>query len=383
LVIDANISSRINLMRILLISGIVFVHVPFDPQTSPFLGANGFVDWVRVFLGDSLFRVGVPCLSAISGYLMFRRGLDAFDYGKTIRSKARTVLLPFLIWNLSFLALVLLGQKGGIGFGYLPDAINAAPRDLATLTFAIEGLPINVPLYFLRDLLLCILLAPVLGILIKRYPLTMLALFFAYAVLPIPSGIFLKKSILFGFSCGIYASLHQINIRTLDRHAALISTLFLTAAVMLATALYWTGPDYPVWIDMLRSLTAICGIVGSWAISAILIRSRLGERLSGSEGLSFWIFCAHYPLLIAFWMLWNRTAHPGLYPLFYFATPILALLILVASHTVAKRLVPKLHAVLTGSRAGHSTSAAKRLTENGANQKGFPDTSSPKEKAIR
>lgn len=370
-------------MRILLISGIVFVHVPFDPQTSPFLGANGFIDWVRVFLGDSLFRVGVPCLSAISGYLMFRRGLDAFHYGKTIRSKARTVLLPFLIWNLSFLALVVLGQKGGIGFGYLPDAINAAPRDLATLSLATEGLPINVPLYFLRDLLLCILLAPVLGILIKRYPLTMLALFFAYAVLPVPGVIFLKKSILFGFSCGIYASLHQLDIRSLDRHAAMISALFLTAAILLATALYWTGPDYPVWIDMLRSLTAICGIAGSWAISAILIRSRLGQQLSGSEGLSFWIFCAHYPLLIAFWMLWNRTAHPGLYPLFYFATPVLALLILVASHSVAKRLAPKLHAVLTGSRAGRSTSSAKRIAESGPNQTSWSDTSSPKEKAIR
>jgi len=370
-------------MRIVLISGIVFVHVPFDPQTSPFLGANGFIDWVRVFLGDSLFRVGVPCLSAISGYLMFRRGLDAFDYGKTLRSKARTVLLPFLIWNLSFLALVLIAQKGGIGFGYLPDALNASPRDLATLAFAIEGLPINVPLYFLRDLLLCILLAPVLGILIKRYPRVVLALFFAYAVLPVPSGIFLKKSILFGFSFGIYVSLHQIDIRALDRHAALISALFLAVTILLATALYYTGPDYPVGIDMLRSLTAIGGIIGSWALSAILIRSRLAERLSRSEGLSFFIFCAHYPLLIAFWMIWNRSAHPGLYPLFYFATPVLALLILVALHKGAKRLVPGLHAVLTGSRAGRSRAAEKHASDKGAHQKGWSDTYSPKEKATR
>ncbi|MCV9962774.1 acyltransferase [Pararhizobium sp. BT-229] len=379
---DANISSRINLMRILLISGIVFVHVPYDPQTSPFLGDNGFIDWIRVFLGDSLFRVGVPCLSAISGYLMFRRGLEAFDYGKTIRSKARTVLLPFLIWNLSFLALVLLAQRQGIGFGYLPDAINAPPRELATLAFAFEGLPINVPLYFLRDLLLCILLAPVLGILIKRYPLAMLAIFFVYAVFPLPSGIFLKKSILFGFSCGIYASLHKIDIRMLDPHAEKIAALFLAAAVMLATALYWTGPEYPWWIDILRSLTAICGIIGSWAISAILVRSRLGMRLSQTEGLSFWIFCAHYPLLIAFWMVWNRAAHPGLYPLFYFSTPILALLILVASHNVAKRMTPRLHAVLTGSRVGRS--AAKPAAESAASHKGWSETTYPsEEKATR
>lgn len=383
MVIDANISSRINLMRILLISGIVFVHVPHNPQTSPFLGTNGFLDWIRVFLGDSLFRVGVPCLSAISGFLLFRRGLDAFDYGKTIRSKARTVLLPFLIWNLSFLGLVLIAQKSGIGFGYLPDAVNATPRELATLAFAIEPLPINIPLYFLRDLLLCIILAPVLGLLIKRYPMITLTLFFIYAVFPVPSGIFLKKSILFGFSCGIYASLHKIDIRMLDPHARKITVLFLAAAVLLATALYWTGPEFPEWISILRSLTAICGIAGAWVISSLLIRSRLGQRLSTSEGLSFWIFCAHYPLLIVFWMLWNRTANPGLYPLFYFAVPVLALVILVVTNNAAKRLTPRLHAILTGSRTASSGAGLKRVQEIEAARHTRPDTYSSQEKAKR
>jgi succinoglycan biosynthesis protein ExoH len=381
LVIDANISSRINLMRILLISGIVFVHVPYDPQTSPFLGANGFIDWIRVFLGESLFRVGVPCLSAISGYLLFRRGLDAFDYGKTVRSKARTVLLPFLIWNLAFLVFVCVAQKQDVGFGYLPDAINATPRDMATLALAIEAPPINIPLYFLRDLLLCILLAPLLGLLIKRYPLATLTVFLIYAVFPIPNGIFLKKSILFGFSCGIAASLHKADIRILDPHAEKIATLFMAAAVLLATALYWTGPDFPTGVDILLNLTAIGGIVGSWAISAILVRSRLGMRLSQTEGLSFWIFCAHYPLLVAFWMLWNKAAQPEFYPLFYFAAPLLALLILVASHKAAKRLTPRLHAVLTGSRTGRP--GLKHAAQSGANRKGRPEIYSAEEKATR
>lgn len=58
--VNANISSRINLMRIVLISGIVFVHVPYDPATSPYVGTYGGIDWLRIFLGGSLFRVGVP-----------------------------------------------------------------------------------------------------------------------------------------------------------------------------------------------------------------------------------------------------------------------------------------------------------------------------------
>ncbi|WP_281374056.1 acyltransferase family protein [Mycoplana rhizolycopersici] len=348
---NAGVSSRINLMRIVLISGIVFVHVPYDPANSPFLGENGLIDWLRVFLGDSLFRVGVPCLSAISGYLLFRRGLDGFSYGKTLRTKAATVLVPFLLWNLSFLAFVFLAQQNKIGFGYLPDVVNATPREAVTLAFALEGWPINLPLYFLRDLLLCLILSPVLAVLVMRYPRVTLLAFLAYAVLPVPNGIFLKKSILFGFSTGIAVALHRVDASAIDRNAGRIVAAVLAAALLLSIALYAIGPEFPVWLDMLRALTALSGIVGAWALSELLLRTRLGAGLSKGGGLSFWIFCAHYPLLVGFWIVWNRAGIDH-FAVFYFTAPLLTIAILVISHAIAQRSFPTLHALLTGSRAG-------------------------------
>lgn len=356
---DANVSSRINLMRILLISGIVFVHVPYSPQWSPFLDSYGFLNWIRVFLGESLFRVGVPCLSAISGYLLFRRGLKGFDYWKTLKTKARTVLLPFLLWSGSFFLLVYAVQQRGIGFGYLPDTVHATPREWLSMALALEAMPINLPLYFLRDLVLCILLSPLLALLVSRYPrLTLLALL-AYAVLPLPNGIFLKKSILFGFSAGIYASLHRVDIKMLDPYARPIALAFLATTIVLAVGLYHTGPDFPLWLDMALRLVCLAGVVGSWAVSALLVRTSLGSRLSRGGGLSFWIFCAHYPLLVLFWMIWNRT---GLtyYPLFYFAAPLVTVAILVASYGLMQRVAPDLLGVLTGSRTGKKRTVVPR-----------------------
>ena len=54
---------------------------------------------------------------------------------------------------------------------------------------------------------------------VLRYPRTTLILILAFAVLPMPSGIFLKKSILFGFSFGVCAALHRIDIKRIDRFA--------------------------------------------------------------------------------------------------------------------------------------------------------------------
>ncbi|AVA25215.1 acyltransferase [Rhizobium sp. NXC24] len=346
--VTANVSSRINLMRIVLISGIVFVHIPFDTDSSPFNGAYGLFDWLRVFLRDSVFRVGVPCLSVISGYLLFRNGA-ALDYGRTIRRKTRTVLLPFLLWNSAFFLFVLILQNNGVGDGYLPDLTNVSPRTLATLLFATEGAPIDLPLYFLRDLFVCILLSPLLAMFIRRYPMPTLVFLLLLAALPISLGIVLRNSILFSFSFGIYLSLHRIDLTILDRYAAFIGAAFLGLAALWTTVAYMTAPEPPAWLEFSRDMMVLAGIPGFWALSAILIKSKPGQRLAETGSLSFWIFCAHHPALLTLWILWNRTG-ADLYPVFYLLAAAITLTVLPLTNGMARYALPSFYNLLTGSR---------------------------------
>ena len=357
LAVDQNTSSRINLMRILLIAGIVFVHVPYDQQTSPFNGANGLFDWMRVFLGDSFFRIGVPCLSAISGYLLFQRGWTGFDYRKVVSSKIRTVLAPFLLWNLGLFALVLLVQGGGIGIGYFPNLWQASAREILSHGFALEGFPLNLPLYFLRDLLVCILLSPILALLVQRSPKLTCGLLFAIAIIPdVTIGIVLKKSILFSFTFGIYLALHRIDTKALDRHAAAGIGLTLAAAAVLSIGLYRYGPDFPFWLDLARNVLSIAGALGFWLLSALLIRVRAGQRLAATGSLSFWIFCGHYPLLVVLWMIWNRTGgDPAIYSYFYIGAVLATFTILAVSNRFVSNRAPALYRILTGSRGARPT----------------------------
>ena len=353
LTVDQTLSSRINLMRILLIGGIVFVHVPYDAQTSPFFtGAFGLFDWLRVFLGESLFRIGVPCLSAISGYLLFRRGYAGFDYGKTLRTKATTVLTPFLLWNLGLLLAVLLIQSVSLGIGYFPDLWRASPRDLLSHGLALEGFPVNLPLYFLRDLLVCILLSPILAYLVRRAPVATCAALFILAVLPgVTIGIVLKKSILFSFTFGMALALHGRDTRALDRYRLLGAAGTLALAALLAIGLYGTGPQYPLWLDLARNILSILGALGVWLLSGMLIETRFGRTLAGTGSLSFWIFCGHYPLLVGLWMVWNRMAGDSNYPAFYLAAITATFVILFLTNHIIERLAPAAYRVLTGSRA--------------------------------
>jgi Predicted acyltransferases len=357
LTVDQNISSRINLMRILLISGIVFVHVPFDPPTSPFAVETGVFNWLRVFLGDSFFRIGVPCLSAISGYLLFRRGMESFAFGKTVRSKTETVLAPFLIWNLGLLVVVLLVQAGGIGIGYFPDLWHSSIRELLSLAFAAEAFPINLPLYFLRDLFVCVLLSPILAYFVRRMPAITCALLFLLAILPdVTIGLVLKKSILFSFTFGIFLALHRIDLKALDRYAPLGVTMTVVAAAVLASGLYQTGPDFPFWLELARNTLSIVGAAGFWLLSALLIRTAPGRRLANTGSLSFWIFCGHFPVLILLWMVWNRIAGDAVYPLFYVGAVVLTFAVLTISNALTSRYLPGFYKVLTGSRGRKTAS---------------------------
>jgi succinoglycan biosynthesis protein ExoH len=337
-------------MRIVLISGIVFVHIPFDGANSPFNGTYGTFDWIRVFLAEALFRVGVPCLSAISGYLLFRGGLENFSYLKTVRNKSQTVLLPFLLWNGAFFLAVLVALGLGLGEGYVPSPWQASARELMTQLFAAEDFPINVPLYFLRDLFVCILLSPLLAWLVSRVPLLTLAVLLVLSVIPEASlYIVLKRSILFSFSLGIYIGLNKIDVKALDRYAPLGTALLLGSCAVLATAIYMTGPSLPDWVQLLRNTLAIVGALGFWLLSASLIKTQLGQRLSKTGSLSFWIFCGHYPLLIFLWIVWGKTGVDA-YPLFFVLSLVVLFPVLAVSNGLCRRITPRLYAVLTGGR---------------------------------
>jgi succinoglycan biosynthesis protein ExoH len=372
---DQNLSSRINLMRIILISGIVFVHVPHNPETSPFLGVYGFFDWIRVFLGDALFRIGVPCLSAISGYLLFRRGMQAFDYLATVKSKAKTVLLPFILWNGALFLAVLLLQRFEVGLGYFPDLWNATTREIISHGAALEELPVNVPLYFLRDLFVCILLSPILAFFVKRFALVTLAVLLIITAWPdLTLFIVQKKSILFSFALGIALALHKVDLKTLDPYAGRITLAVLVAAASLATGLYFTGPEFTFELNLLRNLLAVFGAMGLWASSSLLIQSRTGRRLSETGSLSFWIFCAHYPLLVIMWMVWNRGG-PDFYPAFYIGAVLLSFAILIVSNAQVRARLPTLYGVLTGSRSKKQKPLAPNSTSvKAAPAQPVPDT---------
>src|SRR4051812_18312894 len=99
------IEKRIDLLRSLMIFGVVILHTPpYVPiaQTGP-----SFFDFIVALFQQAVFRTTVPVLTFISGYLLFRSSLDMQPL-RLLRKKFSSIVIPFIIFNFSVLALLII-----------------------------------------------------------------------------------------------------------------------------------------------------------------------------------------------------------------------------------------------------------------------------------
>jgi succinoglycan biosynthesis protein ExoH len=339
---------RINSLRLLLILGIMVIHIPFDDSTAPY-GTNSFINWLRIVLGDLMFQAGVPCFSAISGFLLFRNGPDV-DFRKMLRSKWRSIVVPFLIWNLGFYACVYVAQAHGAGYGYLTDLHTAGPAVQANMLFAAAGKPINLPLYFLRDLFVCMLISPLIAKAVLRAPAFTLVVLFALSQLCGNLGLLLRADVLFAFALGAAVALRGWDAKALDRFNWIILPVFVAAASGIAVQVMQKLPESEALLGPERKLLLIIGMVAFWTGGALITGPRLKEKLAAGSRYSFWLYCAHCPVFIVLWMVWNRFLVHHNYLWFYAGAYLITVAALIAVYTIGYRIAPKLILMLSGGR---------------------------------
>jgi succinoglycan biosynthesis protein ExoH len=343
------VSDRIAFLRLLLILGIFVVHVPFADDTTPYTDAPTASDWMRVFLGDVVFRAGVPCLSAISGFLLFS-GSRTKSYGTLLKSKLFTLGMPLLLWNLALFLLVYALQSHGVAEGYFPDLRAVTIPQIFDLLLAVSDKPINLPLYFLRDLFVCVLLSPLVSLVVKGKPWIILVAYITTVVLPIHVPFFLRTDILFAFSLGAVLAIHRLDVLALDQYKSIFAIAFITCAAGVAFLLLHPALKHsPETLIASRVLSSL-GVLSFWTSSDWLVRTQIGKYLIKQSPSSFWLFCTHYPALVVIWIGWNKCCAHYPYLLFYLGCLTFIPIALVVIYLQATKSFSTIMKPLTGGR---------------------------------
>lgn len=330
---DDSVRQRIALLRFLMIFGIVLLHAP--PYVPIGEVANNPFDLFKAFFQHAVFRTSVPVLTFISGYLLFRAALDQAP-AKLARKKLRTIVVPFLVFNLSLLAAALVLHHG-LGITLSNDMLPKNKKDWLDAAFGLTGAPINYPLNFLRDLVALMLVAPLLGWFLRHSPwigLAIIALVYQFNL----DGPFLLRNVMWPvFYAGGLAAVRNWNMRALDRFAPLCLALFLAMCA------------YVVWFRVANTnnLRLVAPLL-IWPAASLLLPTAFGGWLIRMSKYSFFVFVAHAPVLLATSIVYKPFAAQVPYPVYWVLAPVLTTALLVLVYMLAMRTIPGLFGSLIG-----------------------------------
>ena len=178
-------SQVIDFLRFPLAVGVVVIHASadelvmngvnvLDPESLP------VYDNLSYLLARVFAAIAVPLFFFISGFLFFYRipRFTSRDYKRKLKSRAKSLLAPYVFWNLviilfyflvqHFMPELMSGRKKLISDYTLSDWLWAF-WDTSMINADAEGrFPFNFPLWFIRDLMVMALLSPVIYFLVRK-----------------------------------------------------------------------------------------------------------------------------------------------------------------------------------------------------------------------
>ena len=357
---DSRLSTAIAIARLIGIMGVVYVHA-WTGRTAEELAAVAFTSQavLRTALGELLGRSAVPLLGMISGWLVVSTATRQ-PYAPFIAGKARTILLPMLLWNA--IAILLVGAAATFGTlkAPAPTSLGWTLNELVPLVHANN---VNVQMPFLRDLFVCMMIAPLLVRASSAGLAAVALVVVVWSVSAVHIPVLLRPQILLFFTAGIAARRFGVAERVAGWPVAVCALPFVVLiaprlwTALLGNAVFDAHPHVMTAFDLVFRLASA---VLFWRLAWALAGSGVADRLRTVERYGFLAFCDHLVLLWLFGPLIGLATGAlgaGLYPAYLLVQPLLVLGVTIVLGRGLMAVSPAVARVLSGGRLGPWASA--------------------------
>lgn len=349
-------SKILTILKGLAILMVIMIHCDFRDRL-PYDYSQSLDLYGQCLTREVVFNA-VPLFFFVSGFLFFLNKGSIWDKWK---KRIKTLLLPYLIWcTLYFLYLFFMQRVLGLesffsgsGGGKLKLIRDFDFKDFFLMYWNIrDGGPILAPLWFLRNLIVLSLLAPVFKFLIERLGFIFWAfllvnfLFLHYSFTP------LSDSNLFFFGSGIYLLTIKENFNlftTIDNMSVWIISLINIILLILTMVFYSKDSSY---YQLSHNMFMISNSVFIFKIVSLLVSKYEMKRMLAISGASFFIYLAHEPWISYFQTFFYKGVHApefviAIMPWFFVA---LAVCYTYVGYLLLKNYLPSVLNVLTGAR---------------------------------
>lgn len=378
---DELLSKTISYLRFPLTAGIVFIHFSLAKGLSIHGVKHGLEnpEWFFFLvnlISDVLSRIGVPLFFIISGFLFFyQKDFDGNVYKLKLKSRFKSLLIPYILWNVIAIIWQLKCFLPGISSFFRPVEVHLSFVRIintflcnmdnsgifvgSTSTEPTTGLyPIDIPLWYVRDLMVMAVFSPIIYWLIKKtrqwFILTIgFIWFFSSIILPegsyffIYTGMFVTAT--FFFSLGAFYSINKENIVLCFRKIKYSPIVYVPIAI--ADALT-KGLEFNFYI---HKIGILIGVFAAIVVVSYLLESNRIKVNSSLANSSFFIFALHSLFIedigkFAFIMLHIPENNPYAMLTLYFSVPIFSILVCLILYLLLRRNARGVCNLLTGGR---------------------------------
>lgn len=358
-------SKVVNAMRFPLITLVVLFHLypPEEEITSSFTSYNIISTF---FSAHGIARLAVPTFFLISGYFFYYhlKEWNKSVYIIKLRKRINTLFIPYILWNgLPILGIItarwLTGMTNGSSLSMIKEFGDSISWERAFWDCGtIKGHPFDVPLWYIRDLMVCSICSPLIYYFIKRtgllYILLIGCLYLTNTWLNIAG--FDSRAWLF-FSIGAYLSLNNINmVCMLHRYTIFIIPI---AIALLVITTYYNNALTSIQ-PILNNLFLLFGVTSLIGGISYLVRKGLVRNVPFLTKSVFFIYAFHMlplPGISSITALCKNIIGRSIVEtqvLTYFVQlvmcPIMVLCACLAIFYIMHRFTPKLLSVITGQR---------------------------------
>ena len=310
----------------------------------------------------------VPCFFLIAGFFFIRdmKEWDWSRYGRLLIKRIRTLLLPYVLFNLVSMSVLLTGESDSIPWrnhdmlpllGWFWDSTTYCVGMKNAFGFDMQLFyPEDIPLWFIRDLMVMAVVSPIIYFLLKRIPrvaLVMLILLYVSGLGVGWKGV--SSSALLFFTLGMYFSMNGVDMTEWAwHHRSAIHTL---SSVFLIADVVFDGMLYSQQIQQLFYLTATFSAL---AIAYSWIRYCQREVCPIFPKASFFVYALHMAMFGNICLLnqtneWALDLSGGgnslMGCIIYFVSDLTMIIgICLVIYTLMSRLCPKLLSLFTGGR---------------------------------
>ena len=363
---NALISKTISYLRFPLTLGVIYIHATLSDII---INGKLVVDSSDIFpvyytlsylISHILARVCVPIFFVISGFLFFNK-VDKFSpsiYLNKCKSRVRSLFTPYIFWNLvciiSYALMQVLfegllsGRNKLIQDYDLLDYISCF-WDMSLVNELSSTNPINYPLWYIRDLMVTILISPLIYIVIKSpfksyYLLLLIILYITNFDIGI---IGLNITGILFFSLGVFFAVGKFRLSNILRY----SNHFLTSYLVIVAIEFFTK-DFcnSPFVHRIGVLVGIVAVVTFVAKRISMNSISLNNLCTNS---SFFLFAFHalpLGLLLKIVMHFINTFNDITLVLVYLFSPIVIVLLGIIIFYILNKYFPRLTDIITGCR---------------------------------